>query len=209
MEALFDLFGHFCGQQIDHTWLPGGVPLPVCQRCTGLYVGAALAVGLMGWFRPRLGGWFLLVHGAFLLGIAPFRLDWIEDGPEMRTITGFLYGAAVAVLLARWPVEVLGSVWSGQFRFEMLSGQEPSEARRRPSRALCRDRAGAWGYWIALGAGVVVLPLFCGVGGDLALWVLAAGIAAGGLSLVLLLILNVLAFIWLVARRRGVGAAPA
>lgn len=208
MEALFDLFGHFCGQQIDHTWLPGGVPLPVCQRCTGLYVGAALAVGLMGWFRPRLDGWFLLVHGAFLLGIAPSRLGWIEDGPEMRTITGFLYGAAVAVLLARWPVEVLGCV--ARFRRPRPALQGGGEVARPTERRLPRcDRAGAWGYWVGLSVGVAVLPLLCLSGGSMALWVLAVGIGAGGLSLVLLLTLNVVALVGQVARRRRICPALA
>ncbi|HOY58916.1 MAG TPA: DUF2085 domain-containing protein [Verrucomicrobiota bacterium] len=208
METLFNVFGHVCGQQIEHTWLIGGVPLPVCQRCTGLFVGAALAVILVAWFRPRLDGWFLPVHAVFLLGVAPFRLGWIEDGPELRTLTGCLYGAGVAVLLMRWPVEVLGRM----ARFRCLRRASVGEGEVTGS-AGCRwprcDAAGAWGYWIGLSAGAAVLSLLCLSVGSLALWGLALGIAAGGLGFVLLLVLNVLALVWLAVRRCGIGPAPA
>lgn len=41
-----------CHQQPDRSFFAGGVQLPVCARCFGLYAGAAL--GAMGWWGWRL-----------------------------------------------------------------------------------------------------------------------------------------------------------
>lgn len=43
LDYLHDVFGWVCGQSQAHTWSPGDVTLPCCQRCTGVYVGAFVA----------------------------------------------------------------------------------------------------------------------------------------------------------------------
>ena len=42
-DLLQTIFGWVCGQNPGHTWAPGGLMLPCCQRCTGLYAGAFFA----------------------------------------------------------------------------------------------------------------------------------------------------------------------
>ncbi len=56
MDVLTTIFGHLCGQA--RCFVIDGVPLPVCQRCTGLYIGALLT-----------GAW-LLVSGVRRRGVA-------------------------------------------------------------------------------------------------------------------------------------------
>jgi len=99
IEVLAHLFDAVCGQNPGHTWMPGGLLLPCCQRCTGLYVGAGLAALLHLWLRPKLDARFLRIHGAFLLFMAPFGFHWVAHGPVMRTITGVLFGFAVVTFL--------------------------------------------------------------------------------------------------------------
>jgi uncharacterized membrane protein len=99
MEVLNHAFALVCGQNPGHTWTPGGMLLPCCQRCTGLYVGAGMAALLHFWLRPRLSARFLEAHGAFLVFMAPFGFHWLAHGPEMRTITGVLFGFAVVTFL--------------------------------------------------------------------------------------------------------------
>lgn len=106
-EAFGHLFGWVCGQNPLHTWAPGGVLLPCCQRCTGLYIGAALAAALHFWLRPRLSNRFLEAHGVCLLQMVPFGFHWLPQGPELRTFTGLLFGFGVTTFLwlipaARW-----------------------------------------------------------------------------------------------------------
>jgi uncharacterized membrane protein len=99
LEILAHWFAAVCGQDPGHTWAPGGILLPCCQRCTGLYVGAGVAALLHLWLRPRLTGRFLEIHGAFLLVMAPFGFHWVSQGPMLRTLTGMLFGFAVVTFL--------------------------------------------------------------------------------------------------------------
>jgi len=103
LRAMPETFTHWftavCGQDPGHTWAPGGILLPCCQRCTGLYVGAGVAVLLHLWLRPRLSGRFLEIHGAFLLAMVPFGFHWVAQGPILRTLSGVLFGFAVVTFL--------------------------------------------------------------------------------------------------------------
>jgi uncharacterized membrane protein len=104
------LFGFVCGQDPFHTWAPGGTLLPFCQRCTGFYAGAAIALALQAalWLRP--GARFLQVHGLFLLLMIPFGFHWLPQGALLRTLLGLLYGFGVVSFLWLWPGVRLGAV---------------------------------------------------------------------------------------------------
>jgi uncharacterized membrane protein len=99
LDILTHLFAAVCGQAPAHTWAPGGIFLPCCQRCTGLYAGAAVAAFLHWRFRPILSARFLEVHGVFLLLMAPFGFHWVAQGPVLRTVTGMLFGFGVVTFL--------------------------------------------------------------------------------------------------------------
>lgn len=159
LGILNHLFAAVCGQNPDHTWAPGGVLLPCCQRCLGLYVGGAIAAWLHFGLRPVLSGRFLKIHGAFLLLMAPFGFHWLPQGPVLRTVSGVLFGfGLVAFLLLpmtdrfsrrefstqnRRGAEAQG-FWSAvtchRFRTQQLvvqsGGTSPAEAKRRPVGAL-------------------------------------------------------------------------
>ena len=99
LEALTHLFAAVCGQNPAHTWALGGMVLPCCQRCTGLYVGACVAAALHVCLRPKPTGRFLEMHGLFLLLMLPFGLHWLPQGPAIRAVTGVLFGFAVVTFL--------------------------------------------------------------------------------------------------------------
>lgn len=98
-EILAHWFAAVCGQDPGHTWAPGGILLPCCQRCTGLYVGASVAMLLHLWLRPKLTGRFLEIHGGFLLAMVPFGFHWVAQGPVLRALSGVLFGFAVVTFL--------------------------------------------------------------------------------------------------------------
>ena len=50
------LGGVVCHQRPDRSFHPGGVKMPVCARCAGLYLGAGLGVLAAAGFRRRRGG---------------------------------------------------------------------------------------------------------------------------------------------------------
>jgi hypothetical protein len=101
-DGMFDsvryIFSFVCGQDLMHTWAPGGVALPFCQRCTGLYVGAVLAVLLLC-LRPALDGRFRRIHVALLFLMAPFGFHLAPEGPFLRTMSGQWFAFGIVGLL--------------------------------------------------------------------------------------------------------------
>lgn len=99
LELLQCVFAGVCGQNPEHTWAPGGVLLPCCQRCLGLYAGASAAAWLHLVVRPRLTARFLQVHGMFMLLMLPLGFHWVAHGALVRTEAGILFGFGLVTFL--------------------------------------------------------------------------------------------------------------
>jgi uncharacterized membrane protein len=162
LEFLGQCFAFLCGQNPEHTWAPGGLLLPCCQRCLGLYVGAGIAAWLHWRLRPELSSRFLETHGIFLLLMAPCGLHWLPQNPVLRTISGVLFGFGVVsflwVPLRAWAPGAIAPV-----RF---------------------------GYGIALAATLMLTPLLAAIGGTLAAYGLAGLALFGAAALALLVLAN-------------------
>lgn len=81
MEALLEIAHWFgsavCDQLPTHSYHIGDVVLPLCARCTGLYLGALLTLLYLVVRRRSAGGWpSVQVSSAFIL----FFLAWAGDG---------------------------------------------------------------------------------------------------------------------------------
>ena len=98
-EMLRHVFGWVCGQNPAHTWSPGGELLPLCQRCTGLYVGALVAALLHLAARPAPTPRWLWLNGAFLLFMMPSGFHWIPQNPELRCASGIFFGFGLVAFL--------------------------------------------------------------------------------------------------------------
>ena len=100
MPDLTAVFAHLCGQR--SCLVAGGEALCVCQRCLGLYVGAALtavwlAVG--GLWRRGLPSWSVfLVQEAFLLAAMLGGVHaWNGGGPTWKIACGLWTGHVLVV----------------------------------------------------------------------------------------------------------------
>jgi uncharacterized membrane protein len=100
LGAPFELL---CGRDPSHMWSPGGVPLPFCQRCTGFYAGAAVALALHLALRIRPNNRFLVAHGGFLLLMIPLGYHWVPHNALVRALSGVLFGAGVVSFLWLFP----------------------------------------------------------------------------------------------------------
>ncbi|HEV2133345.1 MAG TPA: DUF2085 domain-containing protein [Terracidiphilus sp.] len=117
MNLLRILFSFVCGQQ--HCWVLGGQQLPLCQRCTGLYVGTTIALALILLFRPRPAASLYWLHGLFMLFMLPFGFHFVSHGALMRTFTGALFAIGLVYYLALNPLTVLHA-WKPATRSAIL-----------------------------------------------------------------------------------------
>jgi uncharacterized membrane protein len=96
-----------CHQRPERSFALFGVPLPVCARCTGIYVGAAM-MGLAMTVREsrgrlRVGGEpRVLLAAAAVPTVATLVYEWtsgVMPSHSIRAATGSLLGAAVAFII--------------------------------------------------------------------------------------------------------------
>ncbi|MFB6097775.1 MAG: DUF2085 domain-containing protein [Salinibacter sp.] len=96
-------FAPVCHQLPGRSFHIGSVPIAICDRCSGIYLGLVLGVAITGWRRSV---WTALGrHGRYLLlgSLVPLGLDWIapflglwKNGPLSRALTGLLFGSVAA-----------------------------------------------------------------------------------------------------------------
>jgi uncharacterized membrane protein len=225
LHFLSHLFSAVCGQNPGHTWAPGGLLLPCCERCTGLYVGAGLAAILHLCLRPKHRGRFLEMHGAFLLLMVPFGCHWVPQGPALRTAVGVLFGAGLVTFLSL----PLAGYWRQEAHLAkaMAKGRERTSNLQQPAANIQGLHAGSpldvgcsmlnvggsrssfsSCYFLVLGVTLLLLPLLAGLGGRLAAYALSACIAWGALALLALATADVgLALFWFLRRLRRLSSA--
>ena len=96
-----------CHQQPDRSFHLAGAQLPVCARCTGLYLSAALGI-VFAWARARssrplpFAGWRMRLVWAALPTVATVAFEWWRPGAVsslVRAAAAAPLGAAVGVLL--------------------------------------------------------------------------------------------------------------
>lgn len=103
-----------CHQFYDHSYQIAGVSLPLCARCTGMYLGALLTLIFHAWRHPRASG---APRAWVLFALVLFFFAWAGDGvnsfaatlarlphlypPQniLRLVTGTLMGITIGSLV--------------------------------------------------------------------------------------------------------------
>ena len=100
-----DVFKYLCHRRPERSFFYRGHQFPVCSRCTGLIIGAAL-FAVYSFIVPVVYDWNLLYVSVLLQ--LPYIIDGFtqylairESNNTLRFITGLLGGVGV-VLLARF-----------------------------------------------------------------------------------------------------------
>lgn len=185
MNILYDFFARFCGQA--RCFEIAGQTLPLCQRCLGLYLGAALTA-LYLLFNPaarRLPTRPLaFLHVTLLLTALLGGLHVLDPGPRFRLLCGLWTGH-------------LASLWliAAALNFFRLARHTPP-LPRQPARQL----AAAF-FFPAL---LALLPLSFAFLGPLlgrTFWTLLASLGAATLALAQLAALAAFTA-WLASRLR-------
>lgn len=96
--ALLDLlFLPFCHRLPERTLLLGGVAMPLCSRCAGLFAGVALGA-LACWPTLSLARWRMLIAASFVLMLAEIAAQDLHLHPiwhPTRLLSGALFGYAL------------------------------------------------------------------------------------------------------------------
>lgn len=199
LEYKLDVLGFgVCHQIVSHSFTIGGHPLPVCARCTGIYLGAMVGLGLLTLLRPRAAG---LPSPLMITVLVIMFLTMAADGVNstfqslpggsglwettnvLRIFTGTLAGTAVAFFL--YPL------FNSAFWRPDLVRDEP--AVDRPFEL--------FGYGVALAVLVgLTLANDGDTGGIVVYWVIALTSVTG--MLLLLTLANTM-LVTLVTRRAG------
>ena len=188
MSFLDQVFALVCGQEPSHSWAPGGNLLPFCQRCTGLYTGAAIAAALQLILRLQPRSAYLWFHGLLLLQMIPFGFHLVPQGPVLRTLSGQLFSLGVVAYL--WLVP--GS------RLAMGAGE-----KYEPWKACL--------YGVSAGAGSFLVLAGAAWGGPLAAAIITRTGLAGLAAFAVLIVANLAFFLssaWAWARRVGQRVTP-
>ena len=95
------VFGFFCHQDPVRSFTPNGTALAICARCTGVYVGFALALPMLTVVR-RLGGRGVMwLHGILVMQVMVFGFHLVPHGPMVRTLSGQMFAVGVVYFLGR------------------------------------------------------------------------------------------------------------
>ena len=176
-----------CDQLPTHSYHFAGVVLPLCARCSGLYLGALVTLSFHAWRRPRAIG---LPRPWMLVALVLFFFAWAGDGVNsfLSSIPGAPYLYAPSNLLRLVTGTGMG-ITMGSLVFVMFNSlvwREPSAAAIFATR---RE------FFALLGLGAVLVLVVQSEWSPL-LYPLTAASLVAILTLHLLLVTAFVASIW-------------
>lgn len=100
---IYSVGDRLCHQQAERSFFINGNQMPFCSRCTAIWLGLALGLGFMVFYRIELNEKFMF---AILIGLVPIGVDGIgqlfgfwESTNLVRVITGLLIGVICGVAI--------------------------------------------------------------------------------------------------------------
>jgi len=103
MNVTAYIFSFLCSQDASRSFTIAGHLMPLCQRCTGLYVGMGLSFIWLLLNRYHKKGLpprsIVYVNILCLLAMPIFGFHLLDPGPVWRLWSGLIYGNALVCLL--------------------------------------------------------------------------------------------------------------
>jgi len=103
MNVLNTIFSFLCHQNPARSFCIDGMLLPLCQRCTGLYVGMGISfIWLLAnrYYKkglPSRSTTRINIASLVIMGVFGYHL--LDPGPEWRLWSGLVFGNAIAFLI--------------------------------------------------------------------------------------------------------------
>lgn len=102
-NAIYSSGDRLCHQKAERSLFLNGNEMPFCTRCTGIWLGIALGLGLMVFYILELNEKFLAI---ILISLVPIGIDGVgqlvglwESENIIRLITGLLAGIVSGVAI--------------------------------------------------------------------------------------------------------------
>lgn len=156
MDTMTSLFSHVCGQ--GRSFWVDGLALPVCERCLGLYVGAAITATWLLLTRVHhqglARGAALVVQLAVLLAALLGGLHVIDAGPRWRFACGLWTGHVAIVWLLSAAAALRVPPTAARTTERDTTAQSIGVAVALGLLALAWTRVSAFGWWFWTAAAV-------------------------------------------------------
>jgi uncharacterized membrane protein len=109
-SGVYLLGGAVCHQRAERSFHLRGAQAPVCGRCEGVYVSAAIAaVFTLAVARSRIPWDRIVTRPVVIAAVLPTalswgleRIGWFDGTPALRAALAVPLGIAVALLVAAW-----------------------------------------------------------------------------------------------------------
>ena len=92
-----------CHQKLERSFLINGNQMPFCSRCSAIWLGLAIGLGFMVFYKINLDEKFLIL---IAIGIVPIGIDGVgqlfgfwESTNIIRLITGLLIGVVCGIAI--------------------------------------------------------------------------------------------------------------
>jgi uncharacterized membrane protein len=110
-NVIYSAGDQLCHQQAERSFFLNGNQMPLCARCTAIWLGLAIGLGILTIYTMQLNERFLFV---LIIGIAPMGIDGVgqllgfwESTNIIRFVSGFLSGFVCGIAIGVIIDEVL------------------------------------------------------------------------------------------------------
>lgn len=110
-NAIYGCGDRLCHQKAERSFFINRNQMPFCSRCTAIWLGLAVGLGFMVFYKMELNEKFLFL---ILIGIVPIGIDGVgqflqlwESTNIIRLITGLLVGIVCGIAIALITDEII------------------------------------------------------------------------------------------------------
>jgi uncharacterized membrane protein len=102
-DSLYGCGDRLCHQKEERSFFINGNQMPFCARCTAIWLGLAVGLGFLVFYKIELNEKFIYL---IIIGLAPIGIDGVgqlfgfwESTNIVRLITGLLIGIVVGIAI--------------------------------------------------------------------------------------------------------------
>jgi uncharacterized membrane protein len=103
-NSIYGFGDRLCHQKVERSFIINDNQMPFCSRCTAIWLGLAIGLGFMVFYKIELNEKFIFL---IIIGVVPIGIDGIgqlfgfwESTNIIRLITGLMIGIVCGIAIA-------------------------------------------------------------------------------------------------------------